>query len=158
MKVTQRPATAEDLDLLYDILRACMHDYVVQTWGAWDGAFQRSRFDAVTRPEHHVILECDGKPVGCVCLLRQPEELRLVRLFVLPAFQNRGIGSGILAELTGEADALGLPIRLRVLPVNPAQRLYERHGFTRVEGGNAEDPHYTMVRPPHAAVHARTKS
>jgi GNAT superfamily N-acetyltransferase len=148
VNVTQRPATADDLDLLYDILRTCMRDYVVQTWGAWDEAWQRARFDEVTRPEHHVILESNRTPVGCVCLLRQPDELRLVRLFVLPAFQNQGIGSGVLATLTREADERGLPIRLRVLRVNPAQRLYERYGFARVDDGNADDPHIAMVRPP----------
>jgi N-acetylglutamate synthase-like GNAT family acetyltransferase len=148
--MTRRPATADDLELLYHILRACMHDYVVQTWGAWDEAYQRARFDKATRPEHHVILECDGNAVGCLCLRRQSRELELVRLFVLPAFQNRRIGSDILDELTREADERGLTIRLRVLPVNPAQRLYARHGFSRVDAGNADDPHYTMVRPPRA--------
>jgi GNAT superfamily N-acetyltransferase len=148
VNVTRRPATVDDLDLLYEILRACMHDYVVQTWGTWDEAWQRARFDRVTRPEYHVILECDGAPVGCVCLVREPNEFRLVRLFVVPAFQNRGIGSGILKELAREADQRGLPIRLRVLPVNPAQRLYERHGFLRVDDDNADDPHYAMVRAP----------
>jgi GNAT superfamily N-acetyltransferase len=97
-----------------------------------------------------VILECDGTPAGCVCVLRQPDEYRLVRLFVLPAFQNRGIGSGVLSELIREADTRGLPIHLRVLPVNPAKRLYERFGFAPVDAGNADDPHYTMVRPPRA--------
>jgi GNAT superfamily N-acetyltransferase len=112
--------------------------------------WQRARFDKATRPEHHVILECDGTPVGCVCLLEKADELQLVRLFVLPAFQNRGIGSGVLAELIHEADQRGLPISLRVLPVNPAQRLYERYGFARVDAGSADDPHYTMMRPPRA--------
>lgn len=125
-----------------------MHDYVVQTWGAWDEVYQRSRFDERTRREHHEILEDDGKPVGCVCVLRRPDEFQLVRLYVLPEFQNRGIGSGVLAALSREADERGLPIRLRVLPVNPAQRLYERHGFTRVNTGASDDPHYTMTRSP----------
>jgi GNAT superfamily N-acetyltransferase len=129
-------------------MRACMRDYVVQTWGAWDEAWQRARFDQVTRPEHHTIIECDGASAGCVCLRREPDELRLIRLFVLPAFQNRGISSGILRELTREADERGLPIHLRVLRVNPAKRLYERHGFVRVDAGTADDPHYTMVRSP----------
>src|SRR3954469_21574025 len=120
MNLTRRPATAEDLELLYEVTRACLRDYVVETWGAWDDAAQRKRFDEVTRPEHHTILEFDKSPIGCVCLLRTPEELRLVRLFVLPAFQRRGIGTKVLRECIAEANHHNLPIRLRVLRVNPA--------------------------------------
>ena len=36
-----RDATAADREWLYQLNRATMRDYVVQTWGAWDEAFQR---------------------------------------------------------------------------------------------------------------------
>ena len=141
--LTRRPATDADLDLLYSILRAALGPYVEQTWGMWDDAAQRKRFDQVTRAADHDIIELDGLPIGCLCL-KTDTEVHLIRLFILPEFQNHGFGTRILREVTALADEQRLPIRLRVLRVNPARRLYERHGFAVVE---ENETHYTMVRP-----------
>src|SRR5208282_2514944 len=102
-----------DLELIYCILRAALGPYVEQTWGKWDDAAQRKRFDEVTRPEDHSIIELDGLPIGCLCLKKSDVELRLVRLFILPEFQNRGLGTRILQEVLGLADENHLPVRLR---------------------------------------------
>jgi len=141
--VTQRPATDSDLELIYQIYCDCLGAYIVQTWGAWDGTAQRKRFDEVTRAEDHCILVMDGSPIGCVCVKTSETEIRLVRLSILPPFQNHGIGSEILRGILAQADNRKLPVRLRVLRVNPAQRLYERHGFQICE---ESETHYTMVR------------
>jgi len=132
------------LDLLYSILRAALAPYVEQTWGTWDDTTQRKRFDEVTRAADHVIIELDGLPVGCLCLKTSNAEVRLVRLFILPKFQNQGFGTRILREVLRLADEQRLPTRLRALRVNPARRLYERHGFRVTE---ENETHYTMVRP-----------
>ena len=142
--ITQRAASDADLDLIYQIVRDALGPYVVQTWGAWDDAAQRKRFDEVTRAQDHSILELDGQPIGCVCCREMDGELRLIRLMILPAYQNRGIGTQILREILAFADHRRLPVRLRVLRVNPARRLYERHGFVM---GQASETHYTMFRP-----------
>jgi GNAT superfamily N-acetyltransferase len=143
--LTQRPANAADWELLYEIMRQSLGPYIEQAWGIWDEVAQRKRFGEVTRIEHHSILELDGKPIGCVCVKPSDVEIRLVRLFIVPPFQNRGYGTRILIGILASADRNGLPVRLRVLRVNPARRLYERHGF--VVAGETET-HYTMVRSP----------
>ena len=143
-QLTRRPATDADLDLIYSILRAGLRPYVEQTWGTWDEAAQRQRFNEVTRAADHAVIEMDGTPIGCLCLNTAPTEVRLLRLFILPEFQNRGFGTRVLQEVVALAEEQRLPIRLRVLRVNPARRLYERHGFA-VVGEN--ETHYTMVRP-----------
>ena len=143
-QLIRRPATDADLDLIYSIVRAGLRPYVEQTWGPWDEAVQRKRFDEVTRAADHAVIEMDGTPVGCLCLKTAPAEFRLNRLFILPEFQNRGFGTRVLREVLALADEQRLPVRLRVLRVNPARRLYERHGFA-VVGEN--ETHYTMVRP-----------
>src|SRR5436190_3492603 len=97
--ISQRLATDADLDLIYRIVRDSLGPYIVQTWGAWDDAAQRKRFDDVTRAEHHSLIELDGQPIGCLCLTRAEDELRLNRLMILPAFQNRGFGTQILREI-----------------------------------------------------------
>ena len=69
--------------------------------------------------------------------------MRLARLFIRPQFQNRDFGTQIMQEILMRADQKRLPIRLRVLRVNPARRFYHRIGFRLA----AEDAtHYTMVR------------
>jgi ribosomal protein S18 acetylase RimI-like enzyme len=47
--------------------------------------------------------------------------------------QRRGLGAELLKRLFVEAKESHLPIRLRVLAVNPAKALYERLGFVVVE-------------------------
>jgi ribosomal protein S18 acetylase RimI-like enzyme len=71
--------------------------------------------------------------------------IQLHQLFILPEYQRRGIGSGLLEDLLTEAGQSGLPVRLRVLRVNPAKGLYERYGF-RV---TSEEPErFYMQRTP----------
>jgi hypothetical protein len=47
------------------------------------------------------------------------------------------------------ADADGLPVAPQGIKINPARRLYERHGF-RATGET--DTHYLMVRPRQVAA------
>lgn len=57
----------------------------------------------------------------------------IAELDVDAAWRNRGIGGALLAEADREARALGCPrITLSTGVQNPAQRLYERNGFTIV--------------------------
>jgi ribosomal protein S18 acetylase RimI-like enzyme len=144
-ELTRRPATKDDLELIFEILRASLGPYVRQTWGVWDEAIQRQRFDEVTKVEDHFLLELSGQTVGCLCFKESATEVRLARLFITPQYQNRGLGTQVMREIMRLADQKSLQIQLRVLRVNPARRLYERLGFS-VVGEN--DTHYTMRRPP----------
>jgi ribosomal protein S18 acetylase RimI-like enzyme len=53
-------------------------------------------------------------------------------VFIRPEFQRRGVGSGLLRELMQEAQSSRLPLKLRVLKVNPAVHFYRRLGFAEV--------------------------
>jgi len=124
-----RPASRDDLDFLFGVLEASLGAYVEQTFGAWRREEQRARFFERTDPATHRIVERAGEPIGCLAVRWLPGEVRLDRVLLLPAAQNQGIGSRLVAEVLAEAAAAGLPVRLRVLRANPAQRLYERLGF-----------------------------
>ena len=60
---------------------------------------------------------------------RQPDEIRIIDIALLPAFRNAGIGSSILRDLLGEGDRTGKPVTIHVEKMNPALRLYQRLGF-----------------------------
>jgi GNAT superfamily N-acetyltransferase len=99
------------------------------TYGPWDEDDQRARFFAANPTESHQIVETDGRPIGCLDVRRLDDQVKLNRVFLLPEFQNRGIGSQLIAGVLAEADAAGLPVHLRVFKINPARHLYRRLGF-----------------------------
>lgn len=117
-----RAATSEDVAFALYVTEACMRVYAEQAWGRWDG---RADFD----PAFDQIVALDGHDIGIFGVDRRPEFWFLDKLYLLPAYQNRGIGSQLLLRLINDAKAARTPLRLTVLEVNPARRLYERHGF-----------------------------
>jgi len=138
-----RPATEADVDFVLHVQREAMRPHAERAYGAWDEAARLARFDRATVPAHEIV-EIGGEPVGCQWVRRHPDALELVRLYLLPAFQGRGIGTRLVTELGERARRLGLPLRLRVMRVNRAQDLYRRLGFQVVR---ETDTHLYMERP-----------
>ena len=111
-----------------------MAGYVAQTWGAWNEDEQvtkhRANYDAGT----HEFILVEGSIAGLLATEVEPNHLWLVKLYLLPAYRNKGLGSAVIATVKARARSLGKPVRLRVLRVNAgAKRLYERHGFKVVQ-------------------------
>jgi GNAT superfamily N-acetyltransferase len=139
-----RPGAQDDMDFILRVHKASMRPHVERVYGPWDDALQREQMKS-TDPTTHDIVELEGEPVGCQWIREHPAELELVRLYLLPEAQGRGVGSQLLANLCARADAEGRPVRLRVLRGSPARRFYERHGFTVVD---EIETHFQMARPP----------
>jgi ribosomal protein S18 acetylase RimI-like enzyme len=136
-----RPVSDADYLWLWSLKRATMKAYVEQTWGRWDDTDQAERFRQNFQPGHVQIIIIDGHDAGLLHVERTPAEIFLVNIQVSPEFQNLGLGTEVMHALLGEARRERLPLRLQVLKVNPARRLYERIGFA-VAG---ETPtHYQM--------------
>lgn len=146
--VERRPATSGDLDVLFAINESALRTYVEATYGPWDEAFQRNLFTANTDLATHELFLRDAKPIGLCCVVRSADAIDLHRLSLVPAFQSQGIGTALLNELTHEAWTRGVPLRLQVFPVNPAQNLYRRLGFRDV---SATSTHLSMEW--HAPTH-----
>ncbi|MEU5885934.1 bifunctional helix-turn-helix transcriptional regulator/GNAT family N-acetyltransferase [Streptomyces sp. NPDC047461] len=87
------------------------------------------------------IAELDGRPVGCVMVVRDeaPATARLRLLLVEPDARGLGIGDRLVSAVVGFARGVGY--RDLVLWTNDilasARRVYQRHGFVLV----AEKPH-----------------
>jgi ribosomal protein S18 acetylase RimI-like enzyme len=126
---TLRPATEDDYDWLWALKRRTMRVYVEQTWGHWDDGVQDIFFRQGFLPEKLAIVVVDGRDAGLFEVERSVHEIYLRRIEIDPEFQRRGLGTALVAGLVAEARARRLPLRLQVLNVNPARRLYERLGL-----------------------------
>lgn len=131
--IALRPATDADLGFACRVAREAMHDYAFATWGKWDDAEVLQRFGENIRSGNLRIIERGATPLGIQLVEREPDHIALQQIFLRPAYQGKGIGTELVRRLMAESEALGLPLRLRVLRVNPAQRLYLRLGFRVVD-------------------------
>ena len=132
-EISLRPATQEDVEFLFSLLKAALGPYVEQTYGPWSEDEQRARFFEFKKLDAHQIVELGGHPVGCLHVEWVPGEVKLHRVFLMPESQNCGIGSQLVRQVLSEAKSANLPVRLRVFRVNPAQRLWQRLGFVVTE-------------------------
>jgi GNAT superfamily N-acetyltransferase len=92
--ITLRRATSADAEFVYRLTEACMRGYVERTWGRWDEVAARASFKAST----HRIACLGARNVGCLALEYRDDALWLLRLYVLPRYQRRGIGSDLLGR------------------------------------------------------------
>ncbi len=139
------PATAADAEFIYATLREGMREYVAETWGEWDEAWQRESFESGFDAAVHRVVSLDGQDVGFIAVREDAGAIWLDRIYIAAAHRNRGLGSALVRDLLALAAGRNLPLRLRVLRANPARRVYERLGFAQ-SGESAT--HYEMeVRP-----------
>src|SRR5689334_1376274 len=122
MEYKLRPATAVDRDWLWQVKSRCMRNYIEQTWGLWDEDAQRASFtDRFELGEINIIVS-GGRDVGFIAALNEPDVIQLFNIMIAPEYQNQGIGTAVLMHLQAVARALGVPIKLQVLKVNPARK------------------------------------
>jgi ribosomal protein S18 acetylase RimI-like enzyme len=146
--VTLRAATAEDepfLRRVYASSRA--EELAVVGWTVeQQAAFLTMQFDAqdiqyraTYEGAEFLVVEHDGAPVGRLYRWRQPGELVVLDITLLPEWRNQGVGTRLLTDLLDEATADGLCVSLHVRAFNPARRLYDRLGFVETEHGQVDD-------------------
>jgi ribosomal protein S18 acetylase RimI-like enzyme len=154
MKTMLRPAGAEDQEFLFKLYASTrLHEIAAFGWPeAQQEAFLRMQFMAQQRSyqaaysqAEHQIVERDGTPVGRLMVYREKDSVRLVDIALLAEHCGHGIGGELMRALIEQCLRDGATLRLQVRQTNPAQRLYERLGFTRT----GEDAMYVeMERRP----------
>jgi len=132
-EVSLRPATPEDVEFAYHVSRETMRGHALATFGAWNEEEARQRCSRNISAGFTQIIELGGVQIGIYVVERAPDHVQLLQIFILPDYQRRGIGSRLIERLLAEARAASLPLRLRVLRVNPAFALYRRMGFQVVQ-------------------------
>jgi len=94
-----------------------------------DRTAQETSFRQQWNPAQVRMMALDGTDVGWLQTITQDGEFFVAQMFVDGPFQRRGIGTEVMKRLIGEATESNLPVRLNVVRINPARRLYERLGF-----------------------------
>ena len=122
---------------MWRLHNAALKDYVTQTWG-WDEDWQKRNFAENFKPEKAKIIVFGEKEIGYWEVSEKETETVLISIRLLPEYQNRGIGTEIIKDLLSDSRK---PVRLQVLKVNPAQKLYKRIGF---EIFDETDTHFLM--------------
>ncbi|QBB71908.1 N-acetyltransferase [Pseudolysobacter antarcticus] len=80
-----------------------------------------------------LVVEHEGEPIGRIYVYRTPNEIRLMDIALIERMRGGGIGSSLLDALMQEATIKQIQLALHVEPNNPAQRLYQRLGFSLIE-------------------------
>ena len=128
MNVTLRRATPADVDWLDEFYERLMRPYVELTH-TWD----EKRFREIYNTETISIICLDGEDIGMLKVEKRIDHIYLGDIQLKEAFQGKGIGTSLIRDVIEKSKAHGLPLRMRVLKVNPVLKLYKRLGFARVK-------------------------
>jgi ribosomal protein S18 acetylase RimI-like enzyme len=130
-----RRARPADLDFFYETRRAGFRSSVEQVYGAWNEMEQRRLAEREFGEMEIEILDRGGAPIGYQAIVRELDHWFLDEIALVESERGRGLGTRMIRDIMSAAREARLPLRLSVLQVNPAQRLYTRLGFriTRVE-------------------------
>ena len=139
--IAYRPMADEDLPFVADLYASTRAEEVAQT--GWPAAQQQAFLDQQHRAQHlhyrnvfpdaeWLIVERGGERIGRLYLAESGDRVMLIDISLVPAARGAGLGGAILADLMHAAGAAGKRVSLHVERLNPARRLYVRHGFTLV--------------------------
>jgi GNAT superfamily N-acetyltransferase len=143
-----REATAADSDFVFNALHEAIGPYVDLAWG-WNHARELERHAERWGRLRFRLIVAGGADAGYLSTAvydqptgAYPTSLYLHQLMILPLFQSRGIGAACLRRVQAEARELGLPLRLRVLRVNPRALAFYLAAGCRVVGES--DSHISL--------------
>ncbi len=103
---------------------------IVESMFGWDEAHQDNFADIDFNERNPHIIIYNSKAVGVVGWQEKITYLWFGPFFILPEFQNAGIGSLVIKEFIEQSNHTELPIRLQTLRQNlGAKKLYEKLGF-----------------------------
>ena len=137
-----RPQTPEDVPFLRHLYATTreMEMRIVPWTDEQKRDFLRQQFTA--QKNHYeefypgcqfLVIELEGEPIGRLYIDRQPDNIEVVDIALLPDHRGRGIGGMLMREILDEARETGKTVGIYVEHFNPARRLYDRLGFRHVD-------------------------
>ncbi|MBN8426701.1 MAG: GNAT family N-acetyltransferase [Xanthomonadales bacterium] len=140
-----RDETPDDREVAMALYRSVREPELALT--SWDEpmrrAFVAQQFDAQAAQyrQHYpgaefLLLQLGDAVIGRLYLHRTQRELRLMEVTLQPSERGKGLGTALTKALLTIADQQQLPVTLHVEPFNPAYRLYQRLGFTKLREHN----------------------
>lgn len=137
------PATPRDFALIADIARRTWPETYGQILSREQIEFMLDKFYSTAAlmqnlaDGHRImILDYQGTAVGFYALQPgyKPSVSHLHKIYLLPEFHGRGMGSAMLSDAENLARTLGdKTMTLNVNRFNPAQQFYSRHGFETLQ-------------------------
>jgi len=128
----RQPAIRADQTAIFEGYRLTVGDYVAEAWG-WDEQIQQTGFWKHHPLEQFEVIEIDNAFAGGLHIVEDAGDYHIRMIYLLPAFQNRGIGARLITDIHTAARNMNKGLSLKVIHCNPASSLYERLGFVLTE-------------------------
>ena len=140
--ITFRPITKDDEKFLRRVYHSTRLDEMARVpWtDEQKSAFLDQQFNA--QHEHYglvfenaqfLIIIRDGIDIGRLYIDRQPDEIHIIDIALLPEFRRNGLGAKMLQEILDEGRETKRKVTIYVEHFNPARHLYDRLGFKHVD-------------------------
>ncbi len=138
------PADETYREFSYQVKKEAEGEYITSMFG-WDEDVQRDFHDKAWQQQKPDIITYDGKLIGTIATIESGDCIDIGQFFILPEYQNKGIGTHLLKSILDRADQSGRNVILKFLKNNPAESLYVRNGFRLVHTG--EVAHHMERKP-----------
>lgn len=140
-----RKAQATDSDFVFTVKKAAFREYVEQIWG-WDDTYQKELHNRRFASQDLRIIQFNGTDVGFLSTSSTADTLNVNQVYILPEYQEKGIGAACLRGIIDDASLEQKPVTLQVLKINTrATAFYQRLGFAIVDENST---HFQMKRLP----------
>jgi GNAT superfamily N-acetyltransferase len=138
------PADDSHQEFGYQVKKSAEGAYIEQIWG-WEENVQRDYYAREWEKGGQDIITYYDIPVGTIAVRKRGDGTWIESFFILPEYQNKGIGSYLLKNILNISDKEEQITRLKFLKNNPVKSLYIRHGFDII---SSDEYFYSMERKP----------
>jgi ribosomal protein S18 acetylase RimI-like enzyme len=133
-EISLRRAREEDREFIERIFFETQRWIIEALFGRSNEETERAKFADSYDAENTQVIALANEDVGWLTVQRG-RDIHLHSIYITASRQRRGIGTFLIQQLIDEAATSGMVVRLSTARINPAQRLYERLGFSVVDEG-----------------------
>lgn len=131
-----RPATVQDRKFVEDVYLTTQRWILEALFGVRGDDVERAHFAEEYDRENTRIVVCNGVDAGWITVQVFPGHRYVHSVHLLPAHQNRGIGTALIEAQIEDARRAGSIVRISTAKINVrARHLYERLGFRPLHEG-----------------------